>query len=60
MTKVLYQPHTFLVKPIAKPEKISIFRHTVLFINEEDEQSHRKGKADGQCHVQYGDGCSLL
>lgn len=41
MTKVLYQPHTFLVKPIAKPEKISIFRHTVLFINEEDNTIER-------------------
>ena len=41
MTKILYQPHTFLVKPIAKPEKISIFRHTVLFINEEDNTIER-------------------
>lgn len=41
MTKVLYQPHTFLVKPITKPEKISIFKHTVLFINEEDNSIER-------------------
>ena len=41
MSKVFYEPHTFLVKPIAKPEKISIFKHTVLFINEEDNTIER-------------------
>ena len=41
MSKVFYEPHTFLVKPISKPEKISIFKHTVLFINEEDNTIER-------------------
>lgn len=41
MTKIYYQPKTFLVKPIDKPEKISIFKHTVLFINESDNSIER-------------------
>ena len=41
MTKIFYQPKTFLVKPIDKPEKISIFKHTVLFINESDNTIER-------------------
>ncbi len=41
MAKIFYQPKTFLIKPIEKPEKISIFKHTVLFINEEDNTIER-------------------
>lgn len=41
MTKIFYQPKTFLVKPIDEPEKINIFKHTILFINEEDASIER-------------------
>lgn len=41
MTKIYYQPKTFFVRPIAKPEKINIFKHTVLFINENDNSIER-------------------
>ena len=41
MAKYIFTPKTFLVKPIDKPEKISIFKHTVLFINENDNTIER-------------------
>lgn len=41
MTKIYYQPKTLLVKPIDRPEKISIFKHTVLFLNDEDNTIER-------------------
>lgn len=41
MSKIFYQPKTFFVKPIEQPEKISIFKHTILFINEEDNTIER-------------------
>ena len=41
MEKYIFTPKTFLVKPIDKPEKISIFKHTVLFINENDNTIER-------------------
>lgn len=36
MTKILYTEKKMLVKPIEKPDRISIFNHTILFINDED------------------------
>jgi len=36
MEKVLYRPKTLLIKPITHPENISIFKHIILFINEEN------------------------
>ena len=36
MATRLYQPKTLIVKPISKPKKINIFRHIVLFINDEN------------------------
>ena len=41
MASTFYTPKTFFVKPIDKPEKISIFKHTVLFINREDDTIER-------------------
>lgn len=41
MSKIFYQPKTFFVKPIEQPEKISIFKHTVLFLNREDNTIER-------------------
>ena len=36
MTKILYQPRTLYLKPIEKPNKVNIFDHLILFINEDD------------------------
>ena len=36
MEKRLYRERTLYLQPIEKPDKLSIFNHTILFINEED------------------------
>ena len=41
MEKRLYRERKLLIQPIDKPEKINIFNHTILFINEEDTSIER-------------------
>lgn len=36
MEKRFYRERTMFLQPIEKPEKLSIFDHTILFINDED------------------------
>jgi hypothetical protein len=36
MEKRLYKEKTMYLQPIEKPDRLSIFEHTILFINEED------------------------
>lgn len=51
MAKILYQPRKLLLKPIDKPEKISIFKHTILFINEEDMTIERAIPDFSETHI---------
>jgi len=41
MNRIFYQQKAFLVKPIGNPEKLNIFKHIILFINEEDNSIER-------------------
>ena len=51
MSTRLYQPKTLIVKPISKPEKINIFRHVILFINDENMDIERAIPDFGEKHI---------
>ena len=51
MARIYFQPRTLILRPIAKPEKIDIFKHTILFINEEDMSIERAIPDFSETHI---------